>query len=122
MYFCHPFLFFLSLFILFWEREREREREKGRETGEYQAGSAPSVKSGMQGWTQEPGVHDLSQNQQLDAQPTESLRRPPFSAFYSFFLILSHIYNFYLLEGQIDTIFFIIIERFPDSKFHILKK
>ena len=83
-------------FYLFWERDREREREsicvcvcvcvcvhahewgRGREREkESQVASAPLVhRAWWRAWTHKPRDHDLSQNQESDAQPIEPPKHP----------------------------------------------
>ena len=50
-----------------WSRGREREKENLKQ-------APPSGRSLMQGSIPQPWDHDLSQNQELGAQPTEPLR------------------------------------------------
>ena len=52
--------------------EGEREREHLQQT-------PPSAQSPTQGLIPRPWDHDLNQNQELDAQPTEPPRHPEFS-------------------------------------------
>ena len=61
--------------ILFILRERKGE---GAER-ESQAGSTLSVWSLTQGSIPRPWDHDLSQNQELDAQPTVSTKLPHYA-------------------------------------------
>ena len=71
----------LSLFI-YWDRETEREREgeraqQGRDRGAERESQAGSMLLALC-WAQshKPWDHDLSQNQELDAQSTEPPRCP----------------------------------------------
>ena len=81
-------------FIYFYLREREREREHasggGTEGKRENLKQAPhSALSPAPDSIPQPWDHDLSQNQESDAQPTESPRCPPYS-----FLSLLHIFCF----------------------------
>ena len=74
-------LLFFNVFIYF-ERERageeQREGERERERERENPKQAPSCqrRAPCRPGTHELGDRDLSQNQELDASPTESPRRP----------------------------------------------
>ena len=64
--------FFISFFFNLRERERVRAGERGRGRERDNPKQAPhSVQSLTQGSIIPPWDHDLSQNQELDVQPTE---------------------------------------------------
>ena len=72
------FFFLVYLFIyLFWEREHTQVGE-GQSEGEreYQAGSLLSAQSLCEGWTQKLWDHELSWNQESDAQLTQTPKCP----------------------------------------------
>ena len=71
------FYLYLLLFFFFYFREREHEQGRGAEEERETLKLAPHpVQSPTRGWIPRHWDHDLSQNQECDAQLTEPLRSP----------------------------------------------
>ena len=79
------FSFFLSILFIYLRggKEERAQREEQREKGKWTSCWAQSP---MWGWIPRPWDHDLSQNQESDAQLTKPPRRPSFISFYKDFI------------------------------------
>ena len=95
--------FYFKVYLL-WEKERaraqEHTRERQRERERENPKQAPwcQYRAWRRAWTHKPRDHDLSWDQDLDAQLTEPPRHPLFYFLMAFMLKIWCVYLYFVLR------------------------